>query len=68
MDNGKPLTSAQGDMTLAEEIFRYYAGWADKIHGNTIPCNNIGQKNFAYTLHEPIGVVGAIIPWNFPMV
>jgi aldehyde dehydrogenase (NAD+) len=66
-DNGKPLTSSRGDIGLVIEHFRYYAGWADKIQGKTIPCNNTFGHFFAYTLHEPIGVVGAIIPWNFPL-
>lgn len=66
-DNGKPLSSSKGDVQLVVEHFRYYAGWADKIQGKTIPCNNTFGNFFAYTLHEPIGVVGAIIPWNFPL-
>lgn len=43
--------------------FRYYAGWADKIHGNTIETS---KDKIVYTTHEPLGVVGQIIPWNFP--
>ncbi|KAG6554962.1 hypothetical protein Mapa_003547 [Marchantia paleacea] len=45
--------------------FRYYAGWADKIHGATLPTDS---KHFAYTSHDPLGVVGTITPWNFPMI
>ena len=63
---GKPLNIARiADIPLSAEHFRYYAGWADKIHGKTIPCDG---NYFAYTLHEPIGVVGQIIPWNFPLL
>ena len=47
------------------DCFRYYAGWADKIHGQTIP---IRGNYFCYTRREPVGVVGQIIPWNFPML
>ena len=47
------------------DCFRYYAGWADKIHGQTIP---IRGHYFCYTRREPVGVVGQIIPWNFPML
>ncbi|RMZ75845.1 hypothetical protein DV737_g5078, partial [Chaetothyriales sp. CBS 132003] len=64
-DNGKPYTVARDD-DLGEVIstLRYYAGWADKLHGQTIPTT--GQK-FAYTLKQPIGVCGQIIPWNYPL-
>lgn len=69
LDNGKPLAmSRAADIPLSADHFRYYAGWADKIHGKTIPCDNMLGKWFAYTLHEPIGVVGQIIPWNFPLL
>jgi aldehyde dehydrogenase (NAD+) len=51
------------DVTSSIATIRYYAGWADKIHSKTIETNS---KKFAYTLHEPFGVVGQIIPWNFP--
>lgn len=53
------------ESTLVVNCFRYYAGWADKIHGTTIPIN--GNK-FGYTLKQPVGVCGAISPWNFPLV
>ena len=49
-------------------MFRYMAGWATKIEGNTIPISAQGDKFLAYTLREPVGVVGQIIPWNFPLL
>ena len=51
-------------MPLSVDHYRYFAGWADKLHGKTIPVDG---DFLAYTLHEPVGVVGAIIPWNFPL-
>src|SRR5467141_676521 len=72
LDNGKPVGVARGaDVPLAVDLFRYMAGWATKIEGNTIPISvpyAPGAKFFAYTLREPIGVVGQIIPWNFPLL
>jgi len=66
LDNGKPLRdSLNADVPLTVACYRYYAGWADKIQGKTIPVNG---PFFCYTRHEPIGVVGQIIPWNFPML
>ena len=66
LDNGKPLKdSSQIDLPLTIACYRYYAGWADKIEGKTIPLNG---PFFCYTRHEPIGVIGQIIPWNFPIV
>ncbi len=66
LDNGKPLKVARAaDVPLAADLFRYMAGWATKIEGNTIP---IAGKFLAYTLREPVGVVGQIIPWNFPLL
>jgi phenylacetaldehyde dehydrogenase len=68
LDNGKPLSVARvADIPLAVDLFRYMAGWASKIEGNTIPLS-MGNPYFAYTLREPIGVVGQIIPWNFPLL
>ncbi|HKW18883.1 MAG TPA: aldehyde dehydrogenase family protein [Terriglobales bacterium] len=68
LDNGKPLTVARvADVPLAVDLFRYMAGWATKIEGNTIPISSGGQF-LAYTLREPVGVVGQIIPWNFPLL
>ncbi|CAL8465907.1 g5443 [Coccomyxa elongata] len=66
LDNGKPYAVAlAADVPLSVEHLRYYAGWADKIYGQTIPVEG---KMTAYTLREPIGVVGQIIPWNFPLL
>jgi len=68
LDNGKPLKIARvADVPLAADLFRYMAGWATKIEGNTIPISRPG-KYLAYTLREPVGVVGQIIPWNFPLL
>ena len=68
LDNGKPLREARVvDVPLAVEHFRYYAGWADKIDGPR-PSRSSTAHCFAYTLREPVGVVGAIIPWNFPLL
>jgi phenylacetaldehyde dehydrogenase len=72
LDNGKPLTVARvADVPLAADLFRYMAGWATKIEGNTIPISvpyTPGARYLAYTLREPVGVVGQIIPWNFPLL
>ena len=71
LDNGKPLTVARvADVPLAADMFRYMAGWATKIEGNTIPISSGGGKTqfLAYTLREPVGVVAQIIPWNFPLL
>jgi phenylacetaldehyde dehydrogenase len=69
LDNGKPLKVARAaDVPLAVDLFRYMAGWATKIEGNTIPLSVSGASFFAYTLREPVGVVGQIIPWNFPLL
>ncbi|HWN96835.1 MAG TPA: aldehyde dehydrogenase family protein [Methylomirabilota bacterium] len=72
LDNGKPLAVARvADVPLAVDLFRYMAGWATKIHGHTIPISvpyAPGAKFFSYTQREPIGVVGQIIPWNFPLL
>jgi len=66
LDNGKPYTdSYAADLHLSIECYRYYAGWADKIHGKVIPVTG---DYFAYTRHEPVGVCGQIIPWNFPLL
>jgi aldehyde dehydrogenase (NAD+) len=66
LDNGKPISDSKGaDLPLTIDCYRYYAGWADKIEGKTIPVNG---PYFCYTRHEPVGVVGQIIPWNFPML
>src|SRR3954469_3698488 len=72
LDNGKPISVARGaDVPLAADLFRYMAGWATKIEGNTIPISvpyAPGAKFLTYTVKEPIGVVGQIIPWNFPLL
>lgn len=65
IDNGKAYASAIDDIKCSIEVFRYYAGWCDKIHGQTIPADG---SNFVYTRKEPIGVVGQIIPWNYPFM
>jgi phenylacetaldehyde dehydrogenase len=70
LNQGKPLTIARvADIPVSIDQLRYYAGWATKIEGNTIPLSMQGGGKFlAYTLREPIGVVGQIIPWNFPLI
>jgi len=66
LDNGKPVAVARAaDVPLTIACYRYYAGWADKIQGKTIP---IAGDYFCYTKLEPVGVVGQIIPWNFPLL
>ena len=66
LDNGKPIRdSLNVDLPTVVACYRYYAGWADKIHGKVIPVNG---PFMAYTRHEPVGVVGQIIPWNFPLL
>jgi aldehyde dehydrogenase (NAD+) len=66
LNNGKPIfESRQVDLPMVAEVFEYFAGCADKIEGATIPVNG---PHFTYTLREPVGVVGAITPWNFPLL
>lgn len=66
LDNGKPIRDARAaDLPLAIDCLRYYAGWADKIKGDTVP---IRGNYFCYTRREPVGVAGQIIPWNFPIL
>ncbi|WP_158734842.1 aldehyde dehydrogenase family protein [Alteribacillus sp. YIM 98480] len=66
LDNGKPIKETRmGDIPMAIEHFRYFAGWSTKIVGQTIP---VSGNYFNYTKHEPVGVVGQIIPWNFPLL
>ena len=66
LDNGKPFKDAcAADLPLTIKCYRYYAGWADKIHGKTIPVDG---PYLCFTRHEPVGVVGQIIPWNFPLL
>jgi phenylacetaldehyde dehydrogenase len=72
LDNGKPFAVARhGDIPFAADTIRYMAGLARGLHGETVPLSapfQPGQKFFAYTLREPVGVVGQIIPWNFPIL
>lgn len=72
LDNGKPVAVAgAADVPLSSDIFRYMAGWATKIEGETIPISvpyTPGAQYHSYTLREPVGVVGQIIPWNFPLL
>src|SRR6202795_5333098 len=66
LDNGKPIFESRNvDMPMVVDVLRYYAGWATKIHGDTI---NTLETAFTYTLREPVGVVGLIVPWNFPLL
>lgn len=66
LDNGKPINeTTNADVPLAIEHMRYYAGWSTKIVGQTIP---VSGQYFNYTRHEALGVVGQIIPWNFPLL
>jgi aldehyde dehydrogenase (NAD+) len=66
LDNGKPIfESRYVDMPMVVDVLRYYAGLATKIHGETI---NSFETAFTYTLREPVGVVGLIVPWNFPLL
>jgi phenylacetaldehyde dehydrogenase len=67
LDNGKSLEAARGDVGVAAELFRYFAGWATKMEGTTIPMSVPGRDFHAYTRREPIGVVAGIVPWNFPL-
>src|SRR5215471_19134194 len=72
LDNGKPLAIAKAaDVPLAVDLLRYMAGWTTKFEGNTLPLSvpyTPGARYLAYTLREPTGVVGQIIPWNFPLL
>ena len=64
--NGKPISESRNiEIPAAAECFEYYAGWADKVMGETIPVKG---NHLTYTLREPIGVVAAIVPWNFPLL
>ncbi len=72
LDNGKPITVAKvADVPLAADMFHYMAGWTTKMHGQTIPLSVLytpGVHYHSYTRLEPVGVVGQIIPWNFPLL
>lgn len=65
LDNGMPLWYAKAAATASAEIFRYYAGWCSKVLGTTVPSDG---NTLIYTLREPLGVCGQIIPWNVPML
>jgi aldehyde dehydrogenase (NAD+) len=66
LDSGKPVsTIRRQDMPMVLDTLTYYAGWADKIHGEVIPARS---DALTYTVREPVGVVGAIVPWNFPLM
>ncbi len=65
LDNGKPIREAGIDIAQAADAFHYYAGWASKLEGETIPVRG---RVLNYTVREPVGVVGGIIPWNFPLL
>ena len=64
-DNGKTFGDAMGDIAEVQAVFKYYGGYADKIHGQVI---DTGVDKFADTIQEPVGVCGQIIPWNFPLL
>lgn len=72
LDNGKSIRESKGgDLPLSIGLLRYFAGWPTKMHGETTPVSVPyfpGAKFFHYTVREPVGVVGAIIPWNFPLL
>jgi len=66
INTGKTLfDSGKVELPFAAEVFRYYAGWTTKIHGETL---NLRDSAFTFTLRQPVGVVGAIVPWNFPFL
>ncbi|WP_069813384.1 aldehyde dehydrogenase family protein [Streptomyces sp. TP-A0874] len=68
-DNGKPVSVARAvDVGASVKLFRYFAGWPSKLEGSTIPVSpRGGMRVLNYTTHQPVGVVGLIVPWNFPM-
>ena len=72
LDNGKPISVAKAaDVPLSADMFHYMSGWATKMHGTTIPLSVLytpGVQYHSYTRPEPVGVVGQIIPWNFPLL
>lgn len=65
LNSGKTICDARGDLQGVVNTLRYYAGWADKIEGRTVPVRG---DFLCYTLRQPVGVVGQIIPWNFPLL
>ncbi len=69
LDNGKRVEAARdGDVATSAELFRYFAGWATKMEGTTIPMSVPGREFHAYTRREAVGVVAGIVPWNFPLL
>jgi aldehyde dehydrogenase (NAD+)/phenylacetaldehyde dehydrogenase len=67
LDNGKPITESMYiDLAVTAEVYRYYGGWTTKFAGGVLPVSPVVGSAFAYTRQEPLGVVGAIVPWNFP--
>ena len=64
LQNGKPLFESKIDVTMTAETLKYYGGWADKLSGDVLPAST---GDLVYTTREPLGVVGAIVPWNFPL-
>jgi aldehyde dehydrogenase (NAD+) len=65
LNSGKTINDSKGDLEAVVNTLRYYAGWADKIEGRTVPVRG---SFLSYTLRQPVGVVGQIIPWNFPLL
>src|SRR6185503_14415018 len=66
LHNGKPISESRHiEIPAAAECLQYFGGWADKVHGETVPVKG---NAFVYTLREPLGVVAAIVPWNFPLL
>lgn len=65
LDAGKKLGDSEGDIAESAKTLQYYGGWADKITGQTI---DVGPAKHAFTIHEPVGVCGLIVPWNFPLM
>ncbi|MGW5063887.1 aldehyde dehydrogenase family protein [Streptomyces sp. NPDC004096] len=65
IDNGKPVQESQWAALVAAEVFEYYGGWADKYHGEVVPLKH---RHYNMVVHEPVGVIGAIVPWNFPTI
>ena len=64
LQNGKPLFESKIDVAMTAETLKYYGGWADKLSGDVLPAST---GDLVYTTREPLGVVGAIVPWNFPL-
>jgi phenylacetaldehyde dehydrogenase len=68
LNQGMPLGSARGGVGIVARVFRYYAGWADRIGGRSMELTSAGRPFHAYTLREPVGVAALIVPWNFPLL